>query len=239
MSTNLETISSKLNELAERLRKARIDDDFVETDLRQWTTRLQELKTGTMDVQTIITVQEDPSITLISSLNVLSIIQQSVHDEILVRVCGNVKIEDDGRTAIQRNSDKISNVRGRKEYSSGKHKIRFTVNKIQLTFSTIFGIISKIESLSEWPSSCYGWNNNDGYYLGGEYYSNDIHAENAMKGKATFTIELLLDCDNRKIRYFNEQTKTKRGLNINLEICPFPWQLFFYLHDVGDRVQLL
>ncbi|UJR14239.1 hypothetical protein I4U23_001229 [Adineta vaga] len=40
---NKGVVSAQLHELAERLQIARIDDDYVETDLSTWKTMLQEL----------------------------------------------------------------------------------------------------------------------------------------------------------------------------------------------------
>jgi len=65
---------------------------------------------------------------LIDKLNITSIIQQSEEDESLARICGSVQIEDNGHVAVQQGS-KISYVCGKNEYSFGKYKIRFNVNK--------------------------------------------------------------------------------------------------------------
>ncbi|CAF3243149.1 unnamed protein product [Rotaria sp. Silwood2] len=232
-------ISSKLRNLAEQLRKAREDDDFVETDLRLWTMKLQELKINITDVHSTVTVHEDPFISLVAQLNIKSISQQSEEDEKLVRICGSVQLDDNNCVAIQRDSTIISYVRGKNEYSFGRHQIRFRVDKTELHYSTVFGIIAKMETLSKWPSSCYGWSNDDTYYSNGNYYSNNNSMGNDLSGQISFTIQLLVDCDNRKIQYFNEKTKNMRELNINLTKCPFPWQIFFYLHEAGDRIQLL
>ncbi|CAF1320393.1 unnamed protein product [Rotaria sordida] len=235
-----ETISSKLRDLAEQLRKAREDDDFVEIDLRLWKTKLQELKINvTADVHPTVTVHEDPFITLVSQLNIKSITQRSEDDEKLVRIFGSVQIDDNGYVAIQRDSTIVSYVRGKNEYSFGRYKIKFNIDKTELHHTTVFGIISKMEKFTQWPSSCHGWSNDDTYYRSGMYHSNNTNMKSDLQGQTSFTIELLLDCDNRKIQYFNEQTKNMRELNINLEKCPFPWQIFFYLRQIGDRIQLL
>ncbi len=69
--------------------------------------------------------------------------------------------------------------------------------------------------------------------------SNKTNDESDLNGKTSFTFELVLDCENRKIQYFNEETNKRRKLNINLTNCPYPWRFFFYMRSVGDRVQLL
>ncbi len=60
-----------------------------------------------------------------------------------------------------------------------------------------------------------------------------------MKGETTLQIEFLIDCDNRKISYNNERTGCTKEMNVDLDLCPFPWQLDFYLYDTNDLVRLL
>ncbi|CAF0847806.1 unnamed protein product [Adineta steineri] len=240
ISNQTNIISSELHDLAERLRKAREDDDFVEADLREWTTKLQELKLTTPDIHRTVIIDQDPSTILVTKINITTIDRKpKVNYETLMGVSGNVQIQDNGRKAFQPDNTNTSYVRGSKTYSNGQHKIRFTLNKIQLSSLSIFGIISKIETLLMWQSSCYGWANDDTCYHGGVGSSKYITTKNDFHGKNFSIIELLLDCDNRMIQYYNEQTKNTRKLNINLEICPFPWQIFFYFHSTGDCVQLL
>lgn len=52
-------VSKKLHDLAERLQKARTDDDYVETDLRMWHDKLRKLKDDFNTQISSITVQED------------------------------------------------------------------------------------------------------------------------------------------------------------------------------------
>jgi hypothetical protein len=60
-----------------------------------------------------------------------------------------------------------------------------------------------------------------------------------MKGETTLQIEFLIDCDHQKIGYMNERTKCTKEMNVDLDLCPFPWQLYFYLYDTSDRVRIL
>lgn len=128
------------------MREAREDDNFVETDLRLWTDKLQELKIDIADIYLTVIIHKDPSMKLIDKLNITSIIQQPEVDENLVRICESVQIEDNGHVAVQQGS-RISYACGKNEYSFGKYKIRFNVNKTKLDFNTNFGIISKMEIL--------------------------------------------------------------------------------------------
>lgn len=60
-----------------------------------------------------------------------------------------------------------------------------------------------------------------------------------LRGQTTLKLELSIDCDNRKISYFNEQTKITRETSVDIKKCPLPWQIEFYLYDIGDYVEIL
>jgi hypothetical protein len=82
----------------------------------------------------------------------------------------------------------------------------------------------------------YGWSSDDIAY-GAEMGVGKNFRD--MKGQTKFEIEFELDCDNRQISYVNQKTKNRRKINVNIEKCPFPWQVEFYLFETGDSVQLL
>lgn len=87
--------------------------------------------------------------------------------------------------------------------------------------------------------SVYGWSSDDQTVGGGYAQSQNFFNEQDMKGETTLQIEFFIDCDNRKISYINERTKCNKEMNVNLDLCPFPWQLYFYLYDTNDRVRIL
>jgi hypothetical protein len=175
---------------------------------------------------------------IIAKLDVTSITQQPKQNESLVGVRGDIQIQNEGRVAIQRSSG-TSYISGRNEYSFGRYKIRLNVNKVHFDCDIYFGITSKKETFSTWPSSFCGWSSDDVSWCGELRVIDKTNFKGDLNGKTSFTIELVLECDNRKIQYFNEQTKNSRELNVDQTQCPFPWQIFFYLYSPGDRVQLL
>ncbi|CAF4602712.1 unnamed protein product [Rotaria sp. Silwood2] len=71
--TNLQT---ELHDLAEQLEKARIDDDYVETDLRTWTNMLQKLKDDINTFSPSISVQENSEEILVAKIYVSTTLQQ-------------------------------------------------------------------------------------------------------------------------------------------------------------------
>ncbi|CAF4543865.1 unnamed protein product [Rotaria socialis] len=53
-------ISKELHDIAGQLQKARVDDDFVETDLRKWTDMLQGLRENVTNISSSTTNSRDP-----------------------------------------------------------------------------------------------------------------------------------------------------------------------------------
>jgi hypothetical protein len=229
--------------LAEQLRNARTDDNYVETDLRAWSTKLENLKRDVNAAFPLFTVTEDPRDVLIAKMYVSIVQQQLELTERFGEFNGDIRIEEDGRVAVH-NDASASNayVRGMTDYSKGKHKVRFHIHKNPTMFLISFDIISKSVGISGlWSNtkySAYGWctddgaNNPDKTSQIPEYFRD-------LRGETSLELELLIDCDNRKISYFNERTKNTREMNIDIKKCPFPWKLQFFLYNAGDRVQLI
>ncbi|CAF2974284.1 unnamed protein product [Rotaria sp. Silwood2] len=97
ISTQTEIVSKKLNDLAKRLRKARTDDDYVETDLQIWATKLEKWKRYITAVFHSININEDPTNILIAKMYISSTVQQLDFQERFGQVSGDIYIEDNGR----------------------------------------------------------------------------------------------------------------------------------------------
>ncbi|CAF4414098.1 unnamed protein product [Rotaria sp. Silwood2] len=239
-----EMISKELHHLAEKLRKARIDDDFVETDLRKWTNMLEKLKHDVTNVSSLTTVSEDPTKLLVAKIFVSLTMQQHLdEDERFGISFGNVCIAENGYLTYHHGPNRDNAfVCGMKEYSSGKYKIRFLMNKKDSEYIMSFNIISKYTSILNKEfhivKSSYGWCSDDGICCCGSGLSS-YELRHDMDDETIFEIELLIDCDNQKIIYLNERTKNTREMNVDIRKCPLPWQLLFYLYDVEDSVRLL
>ncbi len=231
----LETGSETLKYLSQRLRKAREEDDYIENDLQLWTTKLEYLKKDLTTANSSLILREDPKASLITKIQLSSIKQQIFPNEIFLRSVGDIHIEDNGQLAMhgsQKRSDAY--LCGKNEYTKGKHKIRFIINKKDSEYTTTFGIASIQSQLS-----VYGWSSDDQTVGGGYSQSQNLYNQRDMKGETTLQIEFLIDCDNNKISYINERTRCTKEMNVDLDLCPFPWQLYFYLYDTNDRVRLL
>ncbi len=236
-------MSKELHKLAERLQKAREDEDYVETDLRTWTTKLEKLKSDVNGVSSSARICKDSTKVFISKIYVSATKENLAQEERFGEFFGNIRIEDNGCVALY-NGSNISSayVRGKNEYSKGKHQIQFIIHKRTASFVMSFNIVSKLTPVSRTsslkPPITYGWHTDDGL----NYPDKDRQIKKSFKdfqGETIFELQILLDCDNRKISYFNEKTKNTHEMNVNIDLCPFPWQLEFYLFDIGDRVQLV
>ncbi|CAF3838322.1 unnamed protein product [Rotaria sordida] len=194
ITTQTEIVSKKLHDLAERLRKARTDDDYVETDLEIWVTKLEKWKRYVTAVFHSINIHEDPTNVLIAKMYISSTVQQLDFEEQFGEISGDINIEDNGHV-IKHGSSK-------KEY---------------------FG---------------YGWQTDD-YMNNPDSGCKTRQNSKDLQGETMLKLKLLIDCDNRKIGYFNEQTKNTHEMTVNISKCPFPWQLEFYLFDIDDRVEIL
>ncbi|CAF1178852.1 unnamed protein product [Rotaria sp. Silwood1] len=240
--TSLQTVSKELHELAERLEKARTDDDYVETDLQTWTNMLQQLKDDVNTFSSSIYMQENPKEILIAKMYVCKTLQQSTQQEKFGESFGPIRIENNSFLATHvglKNSTAF--VRGIGEYSSGTHKIRFLFQKNSLKYISSFDVVSALMSIngtSTLPYEGFGWSSDDDIYCPGGEITVDENFRD-MKGETSFEIELQLDCDNQKISYINQRTKNQRELNVDITKCPLPWQVRFYLFETGDWIRLL
>jgi hypothetical protein len=221
----------RLKQVYEELSKAQNDSDFIETNLNQWSNRLDKLRSYLISPPSVSILDD----TFISKLSICV-----TPDDIFEMFAGDLRIEDNGQIVEHGPSVAHAIVRGSGEYSSGEHQFRFKIEAFNMNKWIFFGIIShKVTMRSNtWavPSS-YGWGGQDstilhcamhagldGYYC--DFQLNDI-------------IDLLLDCDNRVISLTNKRTKSKHTMTIDLVKCPFPWHFHLNLFYTKDRVRIL
>jgi hypothetical protein len=224
-------IKQKLKQLSDELRQGREDNDFIETDLRQWTQKLEELKKELLNPKTI-TIQED-------STSLITKIRIGRHDlsDIFERVCGTAQIKENGCLVVKGSSDGHTEIRGKSEYSTGRHTLRFQVEQLAQNGWIFFGIISKSEpmKISSYSSpSTYGWSNRKQICVGGQFSEKSI--DDIIQND---TVILLINCDQRKIELKNERTNGTQELFVDINKCPFPWQLHFDPYAANIHVRIL
>ncbi|UJR15387.1 hypothetical protein I4U23_002335 [Adineta vaga] len=221
---------SNLEQLTNELQQARKKFDFIETDLREWNEKLNQLKTELTNLPTV-TVYEDYS-TLISNIRV----NRLDGKESFERSCGNADFEDNNNVVyIKKGQDIYTEVRGKCQYVTGKHIINLHVE--QLTGWILFGIISESTPLqihSYVSPSCYGWYNGSGFVYAGGQCTGGIGSDVVQSD----TIQLVIDCDNRLIRLINARSGQTLELSVDIEKCPFPWQLHLNLNEKPTRIRI-
>ncbi|CAF3001584.1 unnamed protein product [Rotaria sp. Silwood2] len=253
------TVSQELNLLTERIKKARVEDDFFETDLIDWISTLNKLTDKLMNVSLSNSIKEDQSAPLIYQLKL--VITSSTFDDkdkdmfqyhetepqiatsgdIFEHCSSGANIEDHGQLVEHSDSDYTVEVRGKIGYSSGTHRLRFQIEKNPRGTWIFFGIISKSQPMQKYSyesSSAYGWVDYNDYFLNGvrQNHETGILFHHTIENDI---IALVFDCTNRKIYYTNVRSQKSQQLNIDINKCPFPWQLHINIYGRRDCVRLL
>jgi hypothetical protein len=221
----------RFNELHEELNNAQQNNDFMEQDLKNWSNKLDKIKSYIASPP-LVNIDNDK---FISKLSVFTI-----PDDIFDTFAGDLQIENNGQTVVHGPSVAHAIVRGSGEYSTGEHRFRFKIESYNINKWIFFGIISHkvtIQSNTWAIPSCYGWGGQDSTILncamhsGLNGYSCDFILDD--------TVELLLDCDNRTISLTNQRTKSTYKMTVDLIKCPFPWHFILNLFYPNDRVRIL
>jgi hypothetical protein len=234
------TVSEELKVLTGRIKKAREEDDFFETDLNKWISTLERLKHELMTSPLSSSVKEDQTVPLIYQLKLIpktsnskflemedENISQHLQNELKLMSREDIfgcclpgaTIEDNGRLVIHSKGGCSVEVRGKVEYSSGKHRFRLQIDKNTLGLWVFFGIISTLTPMainSCESSSAYGWVDYNDFFLAG------VRQNNQITGKFSHTrekdiISLMFDCTTRKIHYMNERSQQSQQLDIDIK----------------------
>ena len=157
------------------------------------------------------------------------------------QTCGDVCIQDNGLLACHTfnlfgNSGEL---RGKKQYRVGVHRIRFKIDNLDIYPWWFFGIISKSASMqtnSECLSSAYGWAGHDYVYVNGKPFKKmNGYTSDYSTGDI---IELTIDCEHHQIQMTNIRSKKSNEININLSHCPLPWMLHLNLFHIQTRIRI-
>ncbi|CAF1071829.1 unnamed protein product [Adineta steineri] len=224
-------IKHKLKQISIELRQSGEDSDFSEIDLQRWTQKLEELRQEFLSPSTI-TLRENftPYITSIY-------IDRHHTFDVFERVYGVAEIKENGNLTVQSDRSGRTEIRGRNEYTSGRHKLRFRIEQFDPSGWISVGIISKAEPMGELsyesPFS-YGWSNKDQVWIAGQW-----RRQQTIQILQNETIELLIDCNKAKIELKNERLERTKELSIDLTKCPFPWQFYVNLYTSNTQVRIL
>jgi len=229
-STN---IKQKLKHLSDDLRQGREDNDFIETDLRQWTQKLEELKKELLTPMTIA-IQED-STPLVTKIR----IDHRYTSDVFERVCGTAEIKENGRLVVKDDIQSHTEIRGKNEYNTGIHTLHFRLEQLIQNGWIFIGIISKSQPMrtnSFYSPSSYGWSNRNQIYVGILRQVNNGQAAEIIQNDA---VDLSIDCDQRKIALKNTRLNRTIDLPVDINKCPFPWQFHLNLYEANIHVRIL
>ncbi|CAF4908882.1 unnamed protein product [Rotaria sp. Silwood1] len=226
-------LKQKLNNLSDELRQGQEDNDFIETDLQQWIQKLEELKKELHSPATVA-VQED-STPLISKI----LIRNQNTFDLFERVCGTAEIKENGCLVVKNNSSNHTEIRGQNEYNTGRHRVSFQIEQLASGGWIFFGIISKAEPMqtSSYSSpSSYGWSNQNQIFSGA---AGQIISGETIEIVENDTITLLIDCNQKTVRLENDRLNKSIQQLVDINKCPFPWQLHLNLYLANTRVRIL
>ena len=238
LSDHILCIQKSFEDLTMQLEQAKVDDKVLEIFLQESRETFDKLRNDILLPDTIKIRKDDDEIAFISKPMIIIV----EPDDLFERVTGNARIEDDGQLIVHGQWSDHSSVRGKNEYSSGQHRLRFKIEELDPDKWAFFGIVSKystFDPVSIITPSAYGLAGQDGICLNGVYQNT-----NTMGYKSDMEIsdklELFIDCDRQLIRLINERTHSSYELNIDLDKCPFPWQILLGLCcSAGDRIRIL
>ncbi len=130
-----------------------------------------------------------------------------------------------------------STVHGIRCYSSDTHYVHFRIEQKNSRF-LFFGITTKDQAISGKgfaAPSVNGW-------LDFDYYMKDCLSQGSpftVTMKTGDEVTLVLDCDHRQIHLKHHRTQRSVKMSIDLQKCPFPWQILVTLNSKGDCVRIL
>jgi hypothetical protein len=239
INTHARKMKETLERLTEQLRKARNDDQFFETDLKEWTKKLDALKKDLVTPQTI-NIRYDNNITSFISKILIDKITD-VSDECFEQALGNIQITNNGTIITHNQTDSYASVRGQRDYSSGEYRLRFLIENLSGNKWVFFGVVSKSAPTSPTSSigkTAYGFSGENNVWHDGvntnklNGYTSDFETNDI--------IELFISCDQRKIRLTNERRRGINTLDVDIAKCSFPWKLSVGLvYSPGECIRIL
>ncbi|CAF3733603.1 unnamed protein product [Rotaria socialis] len=267
LATHRTIVKEDLTRLIGELSKARNEDDYVETDLKEWTEKLNNLQKDLNAAQAIDFGKSENENVLISKIFI-----NGLSADVFQQTCGDIQILDAGRLAAHGLSNQHAVVCGKRLYSSGQHRIRFKIDQCNYVGGLTCGILSKdppLESIQRffmnnnnnnmnqrsrsskktfanlytnehsfnWPAS-----ENYGYHNTALANSNENERFNSIplnnNWQQNDILELRIDCDQKMIYLSNERTHQSEERHIDSNKCALPWQFFVTMFYANSRVRI-
>lgn len=231
-------VAESLTHLTYELTKARHDNDYIETDLKEWIEKLEKLKIDLSAAQTIDFGLDNNDTALIPKIVINKILNDSFQTWF-----GDIQIVDNGTRILHGQSNQIAAVYTKDSYSSGQHTFRFKIEQLYTNQYFVFGIVTHETNAN--PNSSILFNlSKCGRSLiqSGSYHQNNLnlfslHGSNNII-QTNDILVCQLDCDRQKLRIINERTNYQEEYNSNQIRCKQPWRMAIGLFHNNDSIRL-
>jgi hypothetical protein len=199
-------LSTEFRELSKQLHENRESDNFIESDLRQWTYALAGLKVE-LQASLALSLDARDDSSLVKQISIATAITNESFERVSDN--GRVQLEHYSRVAVHAVNYGYVEVRGKNEYLSHRYTIRMLIEQSadSWTFLDIATKSITLQDRSHLSRSTYGWTNNNYYWLNGQCHSNRTSTPIELKTKDI--LRLVLDCDQHQISLINERTNTQ------------------------------
>ncbi|CAF0790472.1 unnamed protein product [Rotaria sp. Silwood1] len=235
VSMRNDEVLSTLQQLSEELNESQATDNFIEIDLQEWKITLNNLK-AKLDSSSAFLFNVRDDFPLVQDISIMFTIENELFEQVFDNT---VQIKQCRQVIIHDTSHNYTELRGKNEYTTGRHRIRLCIEQSDDRW-TFLGITSKstlLQKQSSSSKSSYGWTNNNYFWINGECHPNQSSARIEMKTNDIIT--LIFDCNNHKISMINERTNAKYELLVNTDHCSFPWQFHVNLYEANSRIRIL
>ncbi|CAF1492260.1 unnamed protein product [Adineta steineri] len=231
--SNDEENIGNIHKIVEQLHQNQRDGNYDERDLVIWKEKLDKLKEIVSKPNISVKEKKIES----SFINEIRVNERDVFDQ----TCGDVHIKEENQLACHNFNlfGSHGEIRGKREYSNGIHRIRLKIETLDMRPWWFFGIISKstpMQSNSTKSLSAYGWAGKNETFMNGQISKNmNGYIGDYLKDDI---IELILDCNHRIIRMNNLRSTKSYELNVDLTHCPFPWMIHLNLFHIQTRIRI-
>jgi hypothetical protein len=194
--------------------QARENGEFFEQDLQHWAEQLNQLQTTLMEHERIRIEHDSNSLAFISRIS----IRDDSADHFPLKMDQSFSNDD-------RNVDEFEEYQSdpaKNDFWTGQSSIRFKIHQYDEHCSILLGITST-SALDNATSILYGWAEKNLVYIGGK---KAFHHQGYTSDYQTDDVVVLdIDCDRQEIALTNERTDRTYRLPVDVNRCPFPWQL--------------
>ncbi len=249
-----------LENLTNELQSSRDSADYTENDISKWTEKLKTFRNTLEDWSTTQLVNDNHAESIIHLIKIsdqqdqtpLSTVRSSEQlgqifeeksdfDEKFDKIDAEADLSEENIVATCHSKPMFSSrfIYGANRYSSGKHSIRFSIER-KGDAPLFLGIITSSKKYDQSffhanNSSVHGWYNIESFVISGR--SQRYKEDNILL--TGDELILIVDCDEQYIFLQHQRTKRLFQIPIKLEVCPFPWKVLVGLSNFNDCIRII